>query len=320
MELHTQALDFALDLPFLRAWPEVQELLQRGAPPNAAVWKMPLLACEAVGGTPDQVIPVSAALACLQLNIILIDDLLDADPRGEYHRIGAPATANIAAALQAAGLEAIMQGGVNDSVKLAALSRLNQMMLTTAFGQHFDVQNPADEEAYWRVVRTKSSPFFGAALQLGALFAGASAETAAGLGQIGQLYGALIQIHDDLDDAMAVPANADWLQGRSSLPILFARLVDHPDRPRFLELCRSASDSENLAEAQAILIRCGAISYCVDQLTRRYDQAEELLRDIPLAHRAGLADLLEAQIRPVREFFRAAGVMPPNAAEESRET
>jgi geranylgeranyl pyrophosphate synthase len=302
-----------MHLPAVQEWPELQELLRRGAPPNAAVWKMPVLACEAVGGTLEQIIPVSAALACLQLNIILIDDLLDADPRGEYHRIGAPTTANFAAALQAAGLEAIMQSEAGRAVKLAALNSLNQMMLTTAFGQHFDVQNPAGEEAYWRVVRTKSSPFFGVALQMGALFGGASFETVEGLRQIGHLYGEMIQVHDDLADAMAVPANADWLQGRSSLPILFARLVDHRDRLRFLELCRTVSDSEALAEAQIILIRCGAISYCVDHLTRRYRQAEELLASIPLAHRAGLAGLLATQMKPVREFFRATGVMQPNA-------
>src|SRR3972149_1427303 len=299
MEFHTQALNFALELPFVREWPDVQDLLKRAAPPNAAVGRMPALACEAVGGTLDRVIPVSAALACLQLNIILIDDLLDDDPRGEYHRIGAPTTANIASALQAAGLEAIVHSEADRAIKLAALDSLNRMMLTTAFGQHFDAHNPTDEEAYWRVVQTKSSPFFAAALQVGALFAGAAAQTAAGLRQIGHLYGEMIQIHDDLDDAMAIPANPDWLQGRSSLPILFARLVDHPDRPRFLELCQLVSGTQALAEAQMILIRCGAISYCMDQLIRRHKQAEELLGSIALAHTAGVADLLETQIKPV---------------------
>lgn len=304
MEFHTLALDFALALPFIREWPELQELLRRGAPPNAAVWKMPVLACEAVGGTPGQIIPVSAALACLQLNIILIDDLLDDDPRGEYHKIGVSTTANFAAALQAAGLEAIARSEVSEVVKLVALDSLNQMMLATAFGQQLDVQNPADEEVYWRAVRTKSSPFFGTALQVGALFGGASLETGEKLRQIGHLYGEMIQIHDDFDDAMAIPANADWIQRRASLPILFAKAVDHPDRMRFLALCQSITDSEVLAEAQMILIRSGAISYCIDQLLRRYQKAKEILEQIRLLHRTGLEDLLEAQIKPVAALFQ----------------
>ena len=317
MEIHDRAVDFVLDLPSVRAWPEFQDLLKRGALPNVAVWTMPVLACEAVGGNPERAIPAAAALACLQLSIILVDDLLDADPRGEYRRIGAPATANLAVALHAAGLEVIMRSEADGAVKLAALSSLNQMMLTTAHGQHWDVQNSTDEIAYWRLVQTKSSPFFGAALHIGALYGGASLEITERLRQIGHLHGEMIQIHDDLNDTMAVPANPDWVQGRSPLPILFARLVEHPDRERFTELCRSVGDPEILAEAQAILIRSGAISYCVDQLMHRYQTAEEMLKAVPLVHHAGLEALLETQIEPVRELFQAIGIEQTNAQVEN---
>jgi len=308
------SIDYILDLSIVRVWPELQDLLRRGVLPNTAVWKMPMLACEAVGGKPEQAMPVSAALACLQLSIILIDDLLDADPRGEYHRIGAPATANLAVALQAAGLEVIMQSEADPIIKSAAVDSLNQMTLTTALGQYLDVQNCADEDAYWRLVRTKSSPFFGAALHVGALYGGALA-TAERLRQIGYLYGEMIQLHDDLRDTMAVPANPDWAQGRSPLPILFAQIVEHPDRARFLQLRPSASNPDALAEAQVILIRCGAISYCVDQLIRRHQRAKEMLRSMTLVYRDGLEALLEAQIRPVQELFRAVGIVQLNGEE-----
>ncbi|CAG0977437.1 Octaprenyl diphosphate synthase [Anaerolineae bacterium] len=317
MNIHTQAVERILNLSSVQDWPALQELIKRGALPNGAVWKMPVLACEAAGGTWEQAIPAAAALACLQLSIILIDDLLDADPRGEYQRIGAPAAANFAAALQSAGLEVIMSSEASESVKLAALSSLNQMLLMTAFGQYGDVQNPSDEGAYWQVVQHKSSPFFGAALQIGALFGAAPAELANCLQQLGQLYGEMIQIHDDLNDAMAVPANADWLQGRSSLPILFAQRVAHPDQARFLELGQSISESAALAEAQSILIRSGAISYCVDQLLSRYQTAKALLQSASLARRDALEDLLEAQIQPVRELLKATGILPVQSEDES---
>lgn len=312
MEIQTLAIDYVLDLPIVQTWPELMGLLKRGALPNVDVWKTPVLACEAVGGKPEQAVPASAALACLQISLILIDDLLDADPRGEYHTIGAPATANLASALQAVGLEAIMQSEVDQAVKSAALDSLNQMMLITAWGQYLDVQHCADEDAYWRLVQTKSSPFFGVALQVGALYGGAGLETAESLRQIGCLYGEILQIHDDLHDTMAVPANSDWVQGRSPLPILFAQIVEHPDRARFLKLCQSVSNPEALAEAQTILIRCGAISYCVDQLVRRHQRAIEMLRSMTLVHRDGLEALLEPQIKPVRELFRAVGMAQPN--------
>ncbi len=319
MELLSGALDVALRLPLVQAWPELQSLMQRGAASNKASWTLPRVACEAVGGSPEQAAPAVAAIACAQIAIILIDDMLDADPRGEYRRIGEAAAANYAAALQAVALEALaqVQPALSPPAALAALGSLNHMLLATALGQHQDSQNPADEAAYWQLVRTKSSPFYAAALHLGALAGGAPVELAGRLEQVGQVYGEMIQIHDDLNDSMAAPANADWTQGRSPLPILFGQVVEHADRERLLELRRAIPDPAALEEAQTILIRCGAVAYCLDQLLRRYDLARQTVAAIPLVQRAGLERLLEEVVAPVRELFQAMGV--PSAASADQE-
>jgi octaprenyl-diphosphate synthase len=304
MDIETDILPYLLELQVMRDWPELQDVVRRAVVPNAAVWRLPQLACEAVGGSVAAAIPAMAALGCLQISIILVDDMLDADPRGEHHRLGMPVTANFAVALQAAGLLAITDGKPGGTAQLAALECLNQMMLTTALGQHQDIQNPLDEGAYWLLVQMKSAPFFGAALQTGALLGGASLELAKAIGRIGNIYGEMIQIHDDLHDTMAVPANPDWAQGRSSLPILFAQLVPHPDRARFLELRMAAADPTALAEAQAILMRCGAVSYCIGELINRHERAREMLQGLPLRHWAVLENLLDVQIAPVNELLR----------------
>lgn len=156
------------------------------------------------------------------------------------------------------------------------------MFLTTALGQFQDIQTPGTEEAYWKVMQTKSSPFFGAAFYLGGLMGGTAIETADRLRDLGRLYGEMIQIHDDLNDSLAIPANPDWIQNRSPLPILFAKLVGHPDRARFAALCQDIHASGALEEAQEILIRCGAVSYCVDQLVRRSQSVRAMLTALPL--------------------------------------
>ena len=117
----------------------------------------------------------------------------------------------------------------------------------------------------------------------------------------------MIQIHDDLTDTMAVPANSDWLQGRSPLPILFAKSVDHPERSRFLELLRKVSDEGALCAAQEILIRCGAVSYCVDQLLRKHQTAQDMLATVSLPRREVLDVLLEEVVAPVWQLFEAVG-------------
>ncbi len=313
MDIFASTLDLLWALPTIQAWPDMRDLLKRAAARKPRFWALPLLACEAVGGAPQQALPACAAIACLYTSLVLLDDLLDADPRGEHQSLGASATANLAAAFQAAAMEAIARSHIRRVPRLAALDGLNQAALTTAFGQYLDTQNPADETAYWRVVQTKSAPFFGAALHVGALVGGACAQIAAQLRCLGRLYGEMIQIHDDLNDSLAVPANPDWMLGRAPLPILFAQVVNHPERARFQELRRAIPDSEALVEAQNILIRCGAVSYGIHQLLFRYQQAQVALRALSLAQHDGLDDLLKGQVKPVRELFQAIEITPPVA-------
>jgi len=306
MDVYDLASERLSGLAITQAWPEMQAVLKRVIAKKDRHWRIPVVVCEAVGGSPEQAIPALAALACLHTSILLIDDMLDADPRGEYHRLGAPAVANLAAALQAVSLEVLAQSEAPQPTRLASLQSLNRAALIIAGGQQLDTQNPADEIAYWQVVKMKSSPFFGAAVHVGALLGGASVEIAEALRQWGNLYGEMIQIHDDLNDAMAVPANPDWTLGRTSLPILFAQNVEYPAREQFLELRRqlqSGPDSEVLTEAQTILLRCGAVSYSIEELFSRHRTAQEWINDLRVPQRAGLELLLEDLIEPVNKLF-----------------
>jgi octaprenyl-diphosphate synthase len=312
-QFYFQVMKILQTMPAFKYWPEACNFLGRAAAKEMRDWRLPILAGEAMGGTAEQAASAVTAIASAQLSIILIDDLLDNDPRGEYQQIGQPATANLAAALQAAAIEVIARDELlsEASVRLAVISSLNRMILATAHGQYLDTQNLTEEASYWRVVESKSAPFFGAALHVGALTAGASAQAAEGLRRFGCLYGEMIQIHDDLNDCMASPANPDWTEGRWPLPILFAQTADHPERERFLQLRTAVLNPEALAEAQAILVRCGAVSYCVYHLLHRYRQAQAVLNGVPMANRSGLENLLGNLVSPVWELFRAAGVAQP---------
>lgn len=106
-----------------------------------------------------------------------------------------------------------------------------------------------------------------------------------------------------IGDTNDLPAGPDWNQGRAPLPILFAQTVDYPDRSRFLELRQRISDVEALREAQEILIQSGAISYCIDQLLRRYRDAQTVSTGMKLVHPDKLDALLEELIVPVWRLF-----------------
>lgn len=310
MNPYQSTVDFLLAIPVVRDWPELRILLTQAVARAPKHWQLPVRACEAMGKPAERAIPAMAAIACAQISILLIDDMLDEDPRGEYNHAGPAKTANYAAAFQAAGLEALLRNKRQPAAKLLALRNINQMILVLALGQHLDVQTLIDEAIYWKIVEYKSASFFGTAMYLGALFGGASSKTAGRLEQIGRLYGEMIQIHDDLNDTMSVPASPDWLQGRSPLPILFAKAVDHPEQSRFLELCEEITDESALQEAQDILVRCGAVSYCVDQLLCRYRAAQDVLSTASLPRREVMDTLLEEVVAPVWRLFEAIGESP----------
>jgi geranylgeranyl pyrophosphate synthase len=294
--------------PETRRWPVLAQIFDRSAGHPPVAWDFPLIACTAVGGQPQQARVPIAAITCAHISIILVDDLLDEDPRGAHHKLGIGPVSNLSSGLAGLGIQLLCEAE-ECKQSLAAAAALAAMLATTAYGQDLDVQNHKTEEAYWAVTRSKSSPYFATALYLGALFGGGTPAQADGLRNFGALFGEIMQIHDDLNDVLAVPANVDWLQGRSPLPLLFAELVDHPQRERFTQLRSQVADPPALQEAQSILVSSGAISYSVNELIFRQKKAMQLLAEMDLVDPAPLEKLLEHVIAPVRHLFESVGAV-----------
>ncbi len=307
MDIYHETYDYLLQAPNVFEWNEMQRVLQKAIHSQPAHWQLPLKTCHTVGGTTRQAVPAVAAIACMHIGIILIDDMLDEDPRGKHLEIGMAGTANLSAAFIALGMEAVSRSQASAEAKARALDDLAQMVRTTAWGQHLDSQNPVNETGYWQLVQAKSSPFFGSSMYIGAVLGGAPEETARKIREFGRLYGEMVQIHDDLTDVLAVPANPDWTMGRFPLPLLYAHLVQHPERERFLELRKAVNDPEALQEAQSILIRSGAISYAVHQLVERYKAGVQLLREMPGIEIEIMNDILEGIIAPVWHLLKSVG-------------
>ncbi|MCC7358068.1 MAG: polyprenyl synthetase family protein [Anaerolineales bacterium] len=303
-------------LPEITAWPEAAAVFERTNNTLSKEWELPGLACEAVSGGRAAALPAAAALAAIQLSIVLVDDMLDADPRGDYHTLGPGPTANLALALQAAAFQIIQAPAYGPAQRADLSAWLAHIGLGTALGQYRDANNAGDEAAYWQVVRGKSVPFYGAALALGAVAGGAAPELVSGLNELGGLIGETAQIYDDLSDALHTPARPDWGRPRNNLPLLYALTAQYPDRARFADLLPRVADPEALAAAQKILITSGAVSYCAYHANRRYRAAQALLASLPLPHPRPLTDAIARQGQPLVGLFQAAGVPLPTALAE----
>jgi hypothetical protein len=98
--------------------------------------------------------------------------------------------------------------------------------------------------------------------------------------------------------------------------------VEHPDREKFLDLYQNILNGNALQEAQGILIRCGAVSYCVDQLIRRHQMAQKMLNKTSLTNKSPINSLFEAVIKPVWKLFEtldlSTNVLPRTSSEPSQ--
>ena len=293
-----------LAVPGMERWNEIKELFPDAEDDTRLDWQLPGIACAAVGGDSAAVIPAMAALACVQVSIILVDDMLDEEPEGAHHRFGIGRTANLALALQAAGAVLMDQCGVAASYRAAAAHALNRMALATAAGQELDVRNLGGEENYWQVVRAKSTPFYGTGLEIGALLGGASPKMTEVMYNVGVLFGEAIQIYDDLEDAFQSPANSDWAQGRNNLALLYGLTAEYPQKEDFLRFKSQAADVATLHKAQQLLIDSGAVSYCAFQLLQRQMAARNCLDSVKLTQRERIEHLLKMQLAPFVKFIR----------------
>ena len=300
-----------LGLPEVKAWPEMAGIFERHVAEPNQVWEWPYRACKAVGGEESLAAPSAAAILCMILSILLVDDMLDEDPRGVHLRLGDAVTANISFAFQAVAFRLISETPVDAERRAAVMASFAQMGLTMAYGQDLDAQNLGGEDNYWKVTHAKSSSYFGTAMYTGAVMGNASPEVAQRLYQLGAMTGDVIQIHDDLKDALETPANPDWKQMRNNLLFLYAQTANHPDRERFLALRSQVDDPQALREAQQILVRCGAVSYGMYHICQRYTASIKILEGAQLADPAALREVVVKYITPLVEILKGLGVAIP---------
>lgn len=303
-----------LQQPEVAGWPLMRDVWQHYAK-NPRAWLLPELACQAVGGALPAVEPVITAVACCHISIVLVDDILDDDPKGFYRRLGAGVAANLALAFQSVAYRVLQEmaeeGRVDTAVQQKMFAEITYLNLKTAQGQHLDVQNVLTEAHYWETVEAKSTPYYGAGFFLGALAGGANDLLARQLRQFGQLIGKIIQVSDDLADVYQTPACPDWQRGSGNLAILYARLADHPGKSRFEQLLPRVTDPEVLEEAQQILLQSGAASYCVYHLLQLAREARAVLDTCQLAHPRLLQQFLAERVAHLFELLQTQGMPLP---------
>ena len=214
-----------------------------------------LMACEAVGGDPEQALPAAAAVEILHNFSLVHDDIQDGDEIRRHRptvwkQWGVPQAINMGDGMFALAYQAMLRlprHGVAAEVTVAALDQLTRTCLNLTEGQYLDLSFEnrlnVEVEEYLHMIGGKTAALIAASLAIGALVGGAGDHVDEALDCFGYNIGLAFQIRDDIlgiwgDPAMTgKAAGNDLLRQKKSLPVLYA--LNHPKvGPRLERLWR----------------------------------------------------------------------------------
>ncbi|RCU46768.1 polyprenyl synthetase family protein [Haloplanus salinus] len=226
-----------------------------------------VLACEAVGGAPEDAVDFAVGIELVHNASLVIDDIID---RSEMRRGTPSAWAEFGygpAIVASDGLlgEAFALFSENER----AMRIVAEAMVELGEGEATElVARPENEAEYMTLARRKTGVLFRAAAELGAVAGGADAFTIESLGDYAERVGVAFQIRDDVLDATADAAALGKPTGQDA----------EMDRPSLVQVTNlspeAANDRAQRASNRALAALSTADTEAVDAVEYLQDLAE----------------------------------------------
>jgi geranylgeranyl pyrophosphate synthase len=234
LKLYVEAVQCLEDWPVYRCW-----MLQNLEHDQDWHLSLPLMACSAAGGNPQQALPLAAAWSILRHTAYMADDYLDGDLEqksdfSEPHRLLSFFSAGVFTAFRLLAL-------IDNIAAVQPVAELfSEAGFTSTIGLDMDFSiNPCGRstaralEDYWRGVIYKSGSIYRAATAGAAILAGADEAQVTALAEYGNALGVLQQILDDCRDMREWSRRPD---GEITLPVLVYALVTGKGEPEGEEI------------------------------------------------------------------------------------
>ncbi|MDR3138025.1 MAG: polyprenyl synthetase family protein [Tannerellaceae bacterium] len=252
-----------------------------------------LLAAKACSGKEEtsQVVQCAVLLEVLHTATLVHDDVVDDTRR----RRGNP-TLNAAFDNRLA----VLTGDYLFSSSAARAAELNDTRITRvlaglgkdlAEGEVAELelaeQGIIDEAAYMQVIQKKTASLLSACAELGALSGGGSEDEKLTLRDFGKHLGFCFQIRDDIfdyyDAEIGKPTGHDLLEGKITLPLLFALSHDASHQADDARRIIFAKDftAGNVQSLIAFAKRAGGIAYAEQVMDEHFRTANSLLSTLP---------------------------------------
>ena len=287
-------------------WPEISELLvyrqvhnQYQTSPPAYGILLPILTCLAVGGKPDEAIPVASSWALLELAGHILDDLQDQDnDAAPWSDWSAPKSALVSTTLLFAAQACLAELPVDTLAKSDIIRSLSQACMQGARGQLLAPQTTS-LETYFKHLIAKAGITIAAVAYSGARTHTDNAETLQFIYEFGLNLGILMQLNDDLRDLSTSSVMNDLKTGYYSLPVLQALTqTSHLHHARLSRLL--AADSLTppmITEIVNILVDMGAFSLAISMARVYQKKALQCLEPFSQENIVYLQDFLECFLK-----------------------
>ena len=224
-----------------------------------------ILACEAVGGEPEDAVDFAAGIELVHNASLVIDDIIDESAVRRSHESAWARFGHGPAVIASDGL--LGEAFALFSPSPRAMELVTDAMVDLGAGEAAElVDKPTTEAEYMDLARRKTGSLFRAAAELGAVAAGADPRGVDAFGRYAQRVGVAFQIRDDVLDAVADPESLGKPTGQDAAM----------GRPSMVEVADlSAEEANDRARAQA-----DAALEALDEVTVGNAVARDYLADL----------------------------------------
>jgi len=257
-----------------------------------------LLACQAAGGLPEQAISPAAAVELVHNFSLIHDDIQD---RSAYRRHrptvwsvwGAPQAINAGDGMFTAAQLALAEAeGTDPATRVQGFQTLNHACRMLCEGQYLDLDFErrvrVSVDDYLAMIERKTASLLATACYLGALYAGADAETRSRYREFGLQMGMAFQMQDDHlgnwgdPKVTGKPAADDVVNKKKTLPLVYSlEAATPPDRKTLLDILSrpGLASPEETSLVLDIMARCGAPEHTAREVARLSDLALAALQE-----------------------------------------
>ena len=250
-----------------------------------------LLGAELFGGVDDRVMQAAQVIEYLHTATLLHDDVVDGAETRRSKQAVCRVWGNEASVLSGDYLLSVAFHSLTKLRNLEVLELMSETTTKMARGELLQLTRSfktANEDEYLEIIINKTACLFATAIKMGALLAGAPAESAKNLYDYGMALGISFQIIDDAldyadENKTGKPVGGDLQERKITLPLSHLLKNANDDDRKRLDSILSQHEIEKpqIDEVIDLMQRYGSINYTLE-ISRNYsNEAKKSVENFP---------------------------------------